>query len=157
MTTRKTTFATVAAVALIGLGVLAGSSIGGSSTSPTSGGYIDAGKVDLELAPGGGAKAQASGKKKAKVSNLITTNLVNVPANSSLFATVSCGKFGIPVSGGGVLPASAGLNFDVISKFDPNTFVQEGKGKYNIGVRNESDGQQSFYATVTCMKGVKGN
>ena len=95
--------------------------------------------------------------KPPKLTDLITTNPVDVPANEEIVAELSCSRAqGIPLSGGAIAPpAPAEVAISVISRFSPNPPFDATPRSYFIGVRNFGDTPQQFRGTLTCAKGIK--
>lgn len=94
--------------------------------------------------------------KPPKVTNLITTNPVAVPAGEEIVAELTCTPAqGIPLNGGAIAPpAPAAVAISVISRFSPNPPFDATPRSYFIGVRNFGDTPQEFRGTIVCAKGI---
>jgi hypothetical protein len=102
---------------------------------------------------GGGTKRP----KPPKVTNLITTNPVSVPAGQEVVAKLSCpAARGIPLSGGAISPpAPASVAISVISRFNPNPPFEAEPHNYYVGVRNTGVTAEEFRGTLVCGRGIK--
>ena len=157
MKTKATIFAIAGCAA--GLGLFAGTSIGGpgESVSSVGDGYTNGGRVALDAAePSGAARATASrrGKSKQRISHLISQAPETIAPNESTFFVLKCTKKqGKAVTGGGVLPSSGALQFGAISRFNPSNGKKPAR-TFFVGVINSTGSQQSFFPTLTCLNKV---
>lgn len=124
--------------------------------------------VPAAVQPAGGGTSAGSAARKPpkhgsrrkhkapKVTNLITTNPVAVPAGSEIVAQLTCpASKGIPLSGGAISPpAPALVAISVISRFNPNPPYAAEPRNYYVGVRNTGPTDQQFRGTLVCAKGI---
>jgi hypothetical protein len=154
----KTKFAATAAV-------IAGAAAGAATTAAWSddpapaanGGDVHQKIVRPALEPAQAARAAARKKaKKPKVTHLITSSPITVPANEEIVAEMTCKRSqGIPLSGGAIAPpAPAEVAVHVLSRFNPNPPYDGRPQNYYVGVRNLADAPAEFRATLTCAKGI---
>jgi hypothetical protein len=163
--TRKLFVAAAAVAACTGLALFATTSLGGSPhpQSPDPGGYENLGPVDLvesgspaAAVPGIAAK-RGKRAKKPRIVQLIARQQVVVPAGTSSYVPLRCTKKqGIPVTGGGILPAGGEVDFSVLSRFNPNDPRLAAARTFYVGARNLTAEPAGFLPTLTCIKGVKG-
>jgi len=157
---KRTTGALCAAV--VGCAGLTAFATTGFSDDPAS----DAGPagqyrvLSPALEAAGGPAPLAAAKKKRpkppKVTNLITTNPVPVPAGDEIVAELVCTPAqGMPLTGGAIAPpAPAEVAISVISRFSPNPPFEASPRSYYVGVRNFGATPQEFRATLVCAKGI---
>lgn len=108
------------------------------------------------LTTGQASKRPRKGRSP-RITNLITTDPVAVPANDEVVASLTCKRSqGIPLTGGAISPPSpAQVSISVLSRFSPNPpFAKSGRS-YFVGVRNlDPVNAAQFRATLVCAKGI---
>ena len=155
-------------VGCAGLAVFAASGFGkDAAPAPTPISHFKEVSPAMKTAPGPAASAarrppKHGGKghkhkvKTPKVTNLITTNPVAVPAGAEIVAKLTCPKRkGIPLNGGAIAPpAPADVAISVISRFNPNPPYTMEPQNFYVGVRNTGMTAEDFRGTLVCAKGI---
>lgn len=161
MNSRTRTALCTAAIGCAGLGAFAAIGFGDDPPAGADGGESHFRIVEpaMEVAGPALARAKAAKPRKAKapkVTNLITTEPVIVPAIDEIVAELKCKKTqGIPLDGGAISPpAPAQVAISVLSRFNPNPPFDKPPQSYYVGVRNLGPTDQPFRATLACAKGI---
>lgn len=168
MSKRMISTISATAIGCLGLGAFAGTGFGSDpapAPTPISHSRIVSAQVEVASAPAAASSARKPpehqrGKRRKhkdpKVTNLITTNPVAVPAGAETVAKLTCPRNkGIPLSGGAISPpAPASVAISVISRFSPNPPYKAESHIYYVGVRNTGVTAEEFRGTLVCAKGI---